>query len=363
MENAKISSHQMSSFTASYTCGTSILVVSSSLAGFAKQDAWMCSLFSVVIGIPFVLLYCYLGKLFPDKSLLEVIITVFGKWIGWIVSAFFVFLCLLSAAQVVSYIGSFMTTEYLISTPVYLINALFLAILVLALFYGLESASRATEILFRMVWIILLFTVVANIPNFKINNLFPVLENGVTPVFKGSILLSSYMTWPLIVLNMAYPTHVDNPKAARRSILKGYLWGSAVIFLINLTSILVLGSNITAITKYPTYMLAKEISFGFLSRIEGLIIGAWIVTLLSRTFFYLYAGLTGMSKLFGLKDNKKIILPLGFLVLLFSNIAYPSSAYQVYWDKIVWIPYIATISIILPLALFVVYLLRKFYVK
>lgn len=363
MENTKISGHQIVALTASFTCGTSILVVTSDLAEFAKQDAWICALLSIAMGVPIVLMYCYLGKLFPDKTFVQVIITMFGKLIGWMVSAYFIFLCLSSVAQITSYIGSFMSTQYLPSTPVYVINAYFVAILAIALLYGLEATSRSIEILFHIVWIALLFMLIANISNLKVNNVFPVLEYGVNPVFKGSVFLSSFITWPLIVLNMVYPTHVDNPKVARRSILKGYLLGSAIMFLVILMTILVLGSNVTALSVFPTYLLAKEISFGFVSRIEGFIVGAWVVTLFAKSFFYFYAGLTGISQLFDLKDYKKLVLPAGLVVLVFSNIVYPNNAYQSYWDKYTWPLYIGTFGVILPIVLLFIYILKKFICK
>lgn len=147
MENTKISSRQVFSLTVVFTCGTSILVVSSDLARFSKQDAWIPGLLTIILGLPFICLYCFLSKLFPDKTLTQIITAVFGKIIGGILSAFFVFLCLSSAPQLLSYVGVFMETEYLVTTPVYVINAMILVTLVIALYYGLEVMARSAEIL------------------------------------------------------------------------------------------------------------------------------------------------------------------------------------------------------------------------
>lgn len=361
MDVEKISSHQVFTLTASATCGTSILVVASPLAGLSKQDAWISSIISITIGIPFILLYCYLGKLFPEKTLIQIINTVFGKWIGWMVSALFAIFCILSGTQVISYVGSFITTAYLVSTPVYAVNALIAAILVIALLYGLETTARTSEILFYIALIIMVLLFLANIPNVKMNNVLPVFENGFPPVVRGIIYTSSYRTWPLIILNMIYPVHVQNPKSARKAILLGYLCGAAVLFFVALMTILVLGSYITSISEYPTYLLAKQISFGFISRIEGFIVAAWIITLFYKAFCYFYAGLQGISQLFGLKEYKKIVVPLLFLALIYSNIVYPNSAYQAYWDKYVWIPYVFSTTVILSVAILLVYVIKKAY--
>lgn len=363
MNVEKISNHQVFTLTACATCGSSILVVATPLAELSKQDAWISSIISIIIGIPFLLLYCYLGKLFPDKTLVQIITTVFGKWIGWIISAFFVFFCILSGTQIFSYVGSFITTEYLVSTPIYAVNALITAILVIALLYGLETTARSSEILFNIVVIIMVFLFFANIPNIKIGNLLPVLGNGFPPIVRGIIYTSSYRTWGLIILTMIYPIHVENPKEARKAILLGYLSGAAILFFMVVMSTLVLGSYITSISEYPSYFLAKQISFGFLSRIEGFIVGAWIITLLYKTFCYFYAGLQGISQMFGLKENKKLVVPILFLALIYSNIVYPNSAYQVYWDKYVWIPYVFSIAVILPIIILLVYVIKKACIK
>ncbi|MCX7680236.1 MAG: spore germination protein, partial [Spirochaetes bacterium] len=43
------------------------------------------------------------------------------------------------------------------------------------------------------------------------------------------------------------------------------------------------------------------------TRLEFLIAGVWIVTVISRVIFYAYAGVLGFSQLFGIKDYKKIM--------------------------------------------------------
>ena len=358
MNTTKISSHQLFSLTASFTGGSSILAISSILSGLAKQDAWISSIVAMIIGIPVILLYLYLGTLFPNKTFIQIIIFVFGKWVGRFISFCFIFLAVLSTIQVISYVGSFMKAGYFITTPVYIVNGFIIILLGVAIIYGLETTARSSEILFKLVWITMLFMVVSSIPNFSSRHILPIMENGVSPVIKGGIFLSSYSTWPLIMLNMIYPVHVDDPKKAKKAILKGYLVGYTILILLNVITILVLGSKIASTSSYPTFQVAKEINFKFLTRTEGLVVCAWIITLFYKAYCYFYAALMGTSDLFKLKDYKRIILPLLFLILIYTDIVYPSSAYQAYWDIYVWVLYMGTMSVVLVTILLIVYYFR-----
>ncbi|WP_283610254.1 GerAB/ArcD/ProY family transporter [Faecalispora anaeroviscerum] len=363
MNKEIITNHQLFSLTACATCGSSIIVVASPVTELCQRDGWIASLLSSVFGVVFLLLYYYLGKLFPNKNLIQIINTVFGKWLGGIISIYFIIFCIHSGIQITDYIGQFITTEYLILSPVYAVNLLIIVILAIGLLYGLETTARSSEMLLRLAIIILSFLIITNITNIQINYVLPVLENGFYPILKGSLFITSYRIWPLIFLNMIYPIHTDHSSSALKSMLKGYFLGSLIMFLIMLMSILVLGTHVTSISTYSTYFLAKQISFGFLSRVEGLIVCAWLVTLFFKGFCYFYAGIQGISSLLHLRDYRKIVLPILFLVLIYSNIVYPSSAYLAYWDKYVWISYSFTAGVILPVAIVLVHFIKKAFLK
>lgn len=355
MENTKITSHQLFAMTAIYSCGTSIIIVSAGLAGLAKQDAWISSIITIFFGLFFVWMYAYLGSLYPDKSYIDIIRLVFGKLLGNVISAAFVFICLLDVPQITWYVGNFVRSQYLNETPINSIYALMIIALVIALLFGIEAIARSSEFFILIVSFMIILMVIMVSPNAKVDNILPVLEKGIVPVLKGSLLLSSYMTWPLIVLNMIYPSHFNHIKNARKSLFLGYLWGSTIIFFCNIMAILVLGSSIAASSQYPTYLLAKQINFGMVfNRVEAIVSVTWIVTCFFKTLIYFYAGVIGLSQLLGLKDYRKIVLPLGLIALVFVDVVYPNGNYEAEWDSTVWILWIGTFGVILPIVLLVV---------
>lgn len=142
--------------------------------------------------------------------------------------------------------------------------------------------------------------------------------------------------------------------------LKGYLWGSFLIFVSNTMAVLVLGSTIAARSGYPTYLLAKEIDVGIiLSRMEGVISGIWVVTLFFRGVMYFYALATGFSQIAGLKDYRKTVIPLAFLIFILSDAVYWNDAYEAKYDSSTWILYSFTFGAVLPLLLLIITFVKK----
>lgn len=360
MKKLEITNHQMWALVALYTCGTTILVVSAALASFSKQDAWIAVIVTAIIGLFFIWMYVHLGSLYPDKSFIEIIWYVFGKWMGSAIVIMFLFFCLVNVSQVVSYINGFMTTQFLPRTSTNAVAILLVSVIIIALLYGIEAIARSAEIFIYFISFTFLLSMVLVAPNAQIDNLLPILEKGVVPVFKGVFQLSSFITWPVVLVMMIYPLNSSNTKKAGKSIFTGYLWACFLIFISNTMSIMVLGTTIASSTIYPTYLLAKEIHIGtILTRVEGVIASVWIITVFYRAVMYFYGFVIGLSKLIGIKDYRRIVIPFGLIIIILSNVVYPNYAYEAKYDGTTWVLYSLTFGGVLPVALLVGGFIKK----
>lgn len=360
MKKTKVSNHQIFALAANCTIGTTLISVASGVASFAKQDAWIAALIAPVLGLPFIWIYYKLGKLFPGKTLIEMFNMAFGKWVGWIVSAFFIlFVCFLDVEQLLFYIGDFMSTEYMTETPLYAFNLLLAFSMAIALLYGLETIARSAEVFAFVAVSLITLIFVLNLTNVNVEYLLPVFENGLAPILKGSLHLSSYLTWPFVILLMIYPASSDNSKKTRNALFAGYILGAVISLIATLMSILVLGSAMTAKSQYPIYIMAKQIDIGVIERIEGVISFSWILTAFIKTLLYFYAGIVGISQLFKIEQHKRLILPLTLVILIFSGIVYPDSSYETKWDSTTWIPFIGTFGAILPSLMLIIAKYKK----
>lgn len=348
---------------ATVSLGGSLLVIASTVAGVADENAWLSALIAPIAGMLVVLMFYYLGSRHPGLTLLGILRRILGKWLGFIVSLAYVIVFLTTAAELPWYIGSFFG-RMMHETPPVLINMFFIAGLVIAVLYGIESIARASELFIIVVTVLFSISIVMLFTRVDFDNMLPVLEDGIVPVLKGSYFLSCYITFSTVAIMMVFPRHTGEMQKAKKALLKGLLWSGAISFITILMTTLVLGSALTARSSFPLLLLASEIDFGtLLTRMEYIVAIIWLMThfMVAVTFFY--AAITSLSELIGLKNHKSIVLPVGLLVLVLSNFIYPNTLYQQEWDNMVYAPFITTFGFIIPLILTVVYFVKKRYFK
>lgn len=364
MKAIKISNYQLMITVSGFVFGSAPLLISSSVAAQAGKDAWLSVIVATILGLLFVWVNTYLGGLYPEKTVIDVFSLLLGKWFGKIVSIYFIFIAFLTSVQIVWYVGDFITTTYMPEQSAYPINILFVAALVIAMLYGLEALVRAIEIFIVALLPFFLISMLMLIPNIKGENLLPVFENGIVPVLKGTIPLLSLTTFPIIFLNMVYPVNLVNVKEAKKSLLKGYLLGMFTAFIGVLMCILVLGGTLTANLRYPLFTITQEINIGVVfSRLEAVAVAVWLTTKFISVFFYFYAGTLGLSQIFKLTSHRILIIPLGLIVVVFSDFIYDNVPYQINWDTYVWIPFSFTVGVILPALLLFIAFVKKVFSK
>jgi spore germination protein (amino acid permease) len=356
----KITDHQLTTITFGFVFGYTSITTSSFTMALAGRDAWISVIVAVLLGALIIWFQTYLGGLYPDKTYVEIIRDLLGKWLGGFINANFILLCLIGTAQIVWYVGDFFTTQFMPETPSYAINTLFVTVVVIALLYGLEAITRAFEIFIYLILPLFALSMLLLIPNIKVDYLLPVFEKGITPILKGSLPLLEFAVIPVILLNMIYPVNVKDIKKAKKAIFKGYLTGMLLSFVLTIMCGLVLGSDITANSRFTVFLLTKEINLAnIFSRMEALIVIVWLLAIFNSTIFYFYPVVLGLSQLLKLKDHKIIILPLGLIITVLSGFIYTNVPYEISWDSIVWFPYISTFGIVTPVVLLIIHIIRK----
>ena len=166
MNNKIITSHQFFTFSALSTLGGSILVISSTIAGVAKQDAWISSLLTMASGFVMMQLYCYLGTRYDGLTFIGLSDKLFGRWLGKLVSLGYLLLILVTTYGIPHYIINF-GTETMHETPAQIIALPFVVALVVAVYYGIECFSRASEVFFIFFTVLFIASILLVIPNAK----------------------------------------------------------------------------------------------------------------------------------------------------------------------------------------------------
>lgn len=360
MEKETITNRQLMLLASIFMFGSSPLKLPSSVAKLADRDVWIAVILAGIVGLAFMWLYMSIGELYPDKTLIEATLLALGKPVGSIVCIFYIFNAFITATQIIWYAGDFFTTIYIPEGSAFPINLMFVAVVVIALLYGVEVTGRAIEIMSFILYPLFFISMILVHPNVRPTNLLPILENGLLPATKGALIVSAYSTFSFIYVNMIFPINIQNIKKAKRSIYLGYLLSFFCVLVSVTMCVLVLGSSATADFRFPLFLLTNEINVGVIfSRIEALMIFVWLASNFTSTYFYSYAAVKGLSQLLAVKDYKRLVIPIGMIIAVYSDVIYENVPHQIEWDLVTWTPIAIIIGIIFPVATLIAALIRR----
>ncbi|WP_145035957.1 endospore germination permease [Paenibacillus sp. Y412MC10] len=338
------------------TIGTSILVTPSGLAHTAREDAWMASLFSLLINLLMVVLYIAIARLFPGQSIFEIHEKVLGKLLGKLFSLIYLFYFLILTGTLLGNLGFFLSSEMMPETPIEAIQILFLIAAVMCARMGIILLARVGELMFP--WIVFLFMVLvlSLMPQIDWNHIKPMLEEGWMPVAKAGF--HSSMFQELIVLMVFLPL-VKGEKEGERALMRGAASGGLDLSITVLLSVLILGIEQTENSTFPAYALAKTINLGnFFQRVEGILITLWILTFFIKISLLYLSILQGMKTVFGLKDQNSLIYPLSVLFVIVAWNTYINTVYVADIIQNVWSSYALLHLIVIPIVLYLVGITR-----
>lgn len=353
-ENGKINPFQFFILVFHFTIGNTIINAPNIIVGQAKQDAWLSSILALGFGLCLVLLYCYLADHFPDKTIVEFNEVLLGKFLGKTMSAFLLMYFFVIGSLMLRQLGTFVRTFTLPETPRIPVYLLFLGILLLATYLGLEPIARTAEIFAPLVLFLLLFVFISLTAEVDFQNVKPYFENGWKPVAKGTLNFISIPYLQSIVLLMLYP-YIEKKEKARKAFFIGV--GLAGVFLVCsiVYTLLILGVSLTEFKQYPTYTLAEKISIAnIIERVEVIVAFLWFVTIFFKTTILFYATNIGLKQLLHLQSDKLLIFPLGFLFLMLTFYNAPNVMYfNAFFQEIM--PFFTlTFGLFVPLLLLVI---------
>ncbi|WML44220.1 GerAB/ArcD/ProY family transporter [Neobacillus sp. PS3-40] len=324
MEKAKINGTQLFVLVVLFEMGSALVV---GLATSAKQDAWIAVVLGMVGGAVLYLIYHRLFMFYPDIPLTSYVQKITGKYIGRFIAFLYIIYFMYVSARVLRDFGELLTTTIYSSTPLFIINTLMILTIIYAIQKGFEVIARVGELFFILVYILAIGGVllVAFSGLVHVDNLRPILENGVMPVLK--ITVGQTLTFPfgeMVVFTMLLP-YLNEPKKAKLVCLGGIILSGINITITTLVNIAVLGADLYARSPFPLLNTIGKIQIGnFIERLDVFFMLYLMVGGFFKITIFFYAALAGTADIFKFKSQKKLCFPIG-LIILFASMTIASN--------------------------------------
>ncbi len=284
-------------------------------ASRAGQDLWLAIIIAIVFAIPMVLMYARLLSLFSGKDLFDIFELLFGKYFGKTMSGLFFFYALYTGSWVLRNVSEASITTTVPETPkvIFMLFYIFLSIWVVK--EGIEVLGRWASLFVILNSPLPSILILLLIPEMDINNIRPVLFNGIKPVMEGALQAFTFPFAETMVFTMILCS-LKTRKSPYGIYVKGLLLGGMLILGVSLAEVLVLGPDIYTSTYFPNQNVATKVDLGdFLQRMEVVVMVAIVTSAFLKISIYLLAATRGIAKIFNLKDYRFIVTPVGALMV------------------------------------------------
>ncbi|WP_227935931.1 GerAB/ArcD/ProY family transporter [Alkalihalobacillus deserti] len=357
IEKGKISSAQMAIMMNPTIIATGLLLVPSITAAKAGRDMWISPIWGSLIGFLVVFIAFQLNKHFPKETIIEYCVHIVGHIPGKVIGFLLLFFYLHSNGIIIRQYSEFVIGNFLLQTPGIVIISSMTLVCAFAVRGGLEVIARTAQLFIPIVILLYLLIVLFLTPEVDPTNMLPVFEEGVMPSILGA---ASPVAWfsEFILIAFMLPYLMDREK--------GLKWGNLsvlsvllLLVLTNLTALFLFG-EITADLVYPFMNAGKYVEVAeFFAHLESVIMAIWVLGAFIKISVFYYVLALGTAQWLQLSEYKSLVLPLGFLIVLFAEWSVTNLIEFKHFLGTSSVFYLLFMNAILPILLLVIVLLRK----
>lgn len=245
-------------------------------------DAYFSVILSIIFAIPSLYIFNVLFNYEPDLNLFEKNKKLFK--FSFIPNFIVIVFALLIGSIQMFNLTNFLVSQFLSETSPLIISLIFCFLMIYLLSKDLSCLARISSIFLGFNFILFFISIIGLFNQVKLNNLFPILENGLYSPFICSFKLYLINICPLFFLLLIPKNKVIN--FSNKSVCFSYfIYILLSLFMIVLT-IGTLGINLSKLYQYPEYIVLRRINFlDFLTRIENLLFTEWIFGLFTLMAF------------------------------------------------------------------------------
>ncbi|MFC0271741.1 endospore germination permease [Metabacillus herbersteinensis] len=314
MKQEKISALQLFYVIIGFEIGNAMIY---GLGADAKQDAWLTILIGMFCGLILMLIYTKLSEFYPGDTLIQMIPKIVGKYLAFPIILIYISYFSLLASTACRDFGELIVSSILIETPIAVVIGSFMVLMIYCLRGGVETFGRMGEIIFPVyiIALIVIWILLLSVEVFSLDNLTPVLGNGVKPVLKD--VFPYRLTFPFgetIIITMFFP-FLNKKQNARKVGIAVILIGGILLTFNSIMNLSVLGPEIYSINFFPLFRVTRMVSIAdFLERFDVLIILLMVAGVFFKVGGWTFGAALGIAELFKLRQYRSVLLALGTII-------------------------------------------------
>ncbi|GIM45010.1 germination protein [Collibacillus ludicampi] len=358
IEKGRISALQMWVMLYPTVMATDIITVPSISIKYAGRDLWLSTILASLVGFLVVYVIDRLNKLYPEQTFFQycehILGVLPGKMLGLIYLSYFLY----AEGIILREYAEFVIGSFLSQTPFLVVVGSLVFVCACAVRGGVEVVGRSAQLFVGLFILPFFLMVLLLLPDLHVRNMFPILAHGIMPTIKGAFVSQSWMG-QIFLGAFFLPYVVDRAN--------GKKWGMITVFFImlnllmaNLTVLFLFGQEVTSMLTYPVMDAARYVSLAdFIEHLESIVMAVWVAGVFVKVCVYYYALVLGTAQWIKLSDYRPLVLPFGFLMILFTFWIVPS--HQKLGELItkVKIFEVTLLFVVIPVLLLPVAVLRK----
>lgn len=191
------------------------------------------------------------------------------------------------------------------------------------------------------------------IPNMNVDNLFPVLYNGINPIIKSMFGVISFPFAQIIVFTM-YCSGFEKNASPWKIYIISLAVASFLIWINSVAGLFVSGPDVISSAYFSSYDAFARINIGnFIQRFESLSAIIYTLGVFLKASIYLLCITKGIGKIFNFEDYSFINTLSCLIIINMTNILHKNVQDNFYWLFNIWPYYSFLFQGILPIFIWI----------
>jgi spore germination protein len=313
----KITTWQATVLMVNYMLAAGVLTLPRTLVTEGKTpDVWISVILGGLVSMVAGSFIVKLSQRFPGQTFFQYNQAIIGKFLGTLVSIVVIVYFLFYSSYEMRSVQEMSVFFLLEGTPEWAADALFMWVAIYLCCGGINSIARICRLIVPITWTIFLGGCLLSFGIFELDNLRPVLGEGLKPVFKA--VVPTAMTFTAGENLLFLVAFMAKPSKALKVLITGtsismFFYTIAVVMSIGAFSV---DGVVTRTWPFLDLIRSIEVNFLLFERFESLLLAIWIMQIFCTFCIALYGAALGLSQIMNKSFRKclYILLPLVYIV-------------------------------------------------